>query len=462
MDIDFKVAKETAARDEPAAALLARLETLVRENATALGRVDHVTRLPNRVQFLEDFATQPAPGEHSHLVLVTLADARHFNEILRALGHAYSEDFVREGAARLSAMLPDGVRLYHVSVLSFAFVIAGPTFAEPPPLVQEIVARFREPIRCLDIPINSKVGVGVSALDDGAPAPSELLRSTLAAAQDSRRGFDGWAWYDKRSDEAHRRAFRILADLPGALSATDQLSLHYQPRICMKRGACIGTEALIRWTHPQMGNVPPAEFITLAESTALITRVTEYVVRTAAAAVSAWQADHPGMRVSVNISPKNLEEPDFVDLLLWETETAGVDPALFELEFTEGTLAANPRLMLDQLCRLRDKGFDIAIDDFGSGYSNMSYLGLLPAKYLKIDQSFIRPLESGRKNQLLVRSIIDMAHALDYHVVAEGIESRDIYNTLSGWGCDQGQGYYMSRPLPETGFLDWLASSLLH
>ena len=462
MDIDPTLSKEIAASSGSTADIVARLEALARESAMALGRVDHVTRLPNRVQFVDDFAMQSKSGGNSRLILVTLADARHFNEILRALGHAYSEDFVREGAARLVAMLPDSVQLYHVSVLSFAFFTDCPQFAEPPPIVQEIVDRFREPIRCLDIPINSKVGVGISALDEGASTPSELLRSTLAAAQDSRRSFDGWAWYDKNSDEAHRRAFRILTDLPSALAASDQLSLHYQPRICMKRGACIGAEALIRWAHPDMGNVPPAEFVALAESTALITRVTEFVVRTAAAAVSAWQREHSGIRVSVNISPKNLEEPDFVDLLLWETEAAGVDPALFELEFTEGTLAANPSLMRDQLGRLRDKGFDIAIDDFGSGYSNMSYLSLLPAKYLKIDQSFIRPLESGRKNQLLVRSIIDMAHALDYHVVAEGIESRDIYNMLSGWGCEQGQGYYMSRPLTEANFLTWLASGPVH
>ena len=172
-----------------------------------------------------------------------------------------------------------------------------------------------------------------------------------------------------------------------------------------------------------------------------------------------WQGQRPGLRISVNVSPRNLEEPRFVDDLAEEVARAGLDPRLVELEFTEGTLAANPRLMLEQLGRLSAGGFDIAIDDFGSGYSNMSYLGRLPARYLKIDQSFVRTLETDRKNQLLVKAIIDLAHALDFHVVAEGIETVPAFRMLADWGCDEGQGYLMSRPLAEAGFLQWLGAA---
>ncbi|MDP3896287.1 MAG: bifunctional diguanylate cyclase/phosphodiesterase [Mesorhizobium sp.] len=450
---------KTSADSGSTADLIGRMELLVRENNEAvrrIGRVDHVTLLPNRVQFLDDFARHSAACERPHLVLVALAEARHFNEILRALGHSYSEDFVREGAARLLGLLPAGSPVYHVSVLSFAFFAEGGTTAEPPPVVADIVTRFQEPIRCHGIPINSRIGVGVTPLDDTAAAANEMLRSALAAAQDSRRGFDGWAWYDRTSDDAHKRSFRILAKLPEALAAADRLALHFQPRIAMQRGNCIGAEALIRWTDAELGVVSPAEFVPLAETTALITPLTGWVIRHATRAVAGWQKTHPGLRISINISPKNLEEPEFVDSMLWQTEAAGVDPALVELEFTEGTLASNPRLMLQQLGRLRSRGFDIAIDDFGSGYSNMSYLGQLPAQYLKIDQSFVRTLDSDGKNRVLVRSIIDLAHALDYRVVAEGVETQSAYDTLAGWGCDEGQGYLMSRPLPEPAFLDWL------
>jgi EAL domain-containing protein (putative c-di-GMP-specific phosphodiesterase class I)/GGDEF domain-containing protein len=440
--------------------LFEQLQTLIQENQAQndpIGRVDHVTRLPNRVQFLDDFTGAAAFGAAPRtLILVTLADAKHFNELLRALGHAYSEDFVRAGAWRLRVLLGQETKLYHVSVLSFAFFTTDAAEGTPPPVVHEIVKAFRESIVCHDIPVDTRVGVGVTPLSNISVSPSELLRATLAAAQDSRRGYEGWAWYNRKNDEAHMRAFRILTDLPAAFASHDQLSLHFQPRVSLRDGACTSAEALIRWTHPGMGAIPPGEFVTLAETTALITPLTRWVMEHAVRAVADWQELRKGLRVSVNISPKNLEEPHFVDAALDLTRRYGVDPLLVELEFTEGTLASNPGLMLNQLGRLRQSGFEIALDDFGSGYSNMSYLGRIPAQHLKIDQSFIRPLESETKNQLLVRSIIDLAHALDYSVVAEGIETQGAYGLLAAWGCDEGQGYLMSRPLTRERFAEWL------
>jgi EAL domain-containing protein (putative c-di-GMP-specific phosphodiesterase class I)/GGDEF domain-containing protein len=418
-------------------------------------RVDHVTGLPTRLRFLDDFAGEAAAGKRS-LVLVTLADARHFNELLRALGHAYSEDFIRAGAERLAAVLPRDTILYHVSVLSFAFFWTEPPSTAPMPLVREIVEAFRPSITCQDIPVDTRVGVGITRVGEDTASAGELLRATLAAAQDSRRGFDGWALYDRRSDEAQMRAFRILTDLPAAFAADDQLTLHYQPRIVLRDGSCAGAEALIRWTHPTLGPVSPGEFVTLAESTALITPLTQWVIRNGLQAAARWRRGRRDLRMSLNISPRNLEEPHFADFLLHETDRAGLDPSAIELEFTEGALAANPHLMLGQLSLLRDSGFDIAIDDFGSGYSNMSNLGRLPARVLKIDRSFVQTLHTEHRNQILVRSIIELAHALDYQVVAEGVETEEAYRMLAGWRCDEGQGYFMSRPLAEPAMMDWV------
>jgi EAL domain-containing protein (putative c-di-GMP-specific phosphodiesterase class I) len=425
-----------------------------RDVAEIIGRFDHVTRLPNRVQFLEDF--DAAGADARCLVLITLADARNFNELLRALGHAYSEDFVREGVDRLRSLLPEGTIVYHVSVLSFAF-FAGDTPGEtPPPIVERIVEAYKTSVMCNDIPIDAKVGVGVTRVADSRATPSELLRATLAAAQDSRRGHAGWAWYNRHVDQAHQRAFRILTDMPDALADETQFSLDYQPRISLDKGECIGAEALMRWHHPEFGLISPGEFVPLAETTALIAPLTQWVLRNAMLTARRWQDLRKGLRVSVNISPRNLEEPHFVDLLMHDADRMGIDPSMVELEFTEGMIANNPAIVITQLERLRDKGFELAIDDFGSGYSNMSYLGKLPARYLKIDQSFIRTLEAEPKNQVLVRSIIDLAHALDFRVVSEGVETKGAYEMLRSWGCDEAQGYFMSRPLAEPAFREWL------
>lgn len=452
-------ARACASETERLAGQIMRLLAANEEARGLVGRMDHVTLLPNRVSFLAEFPDLRVAGKSQSLVLVTLAEARHFNDLLRALGHAYADDFVRAGAKRIAELLPKDTPVYHVSVLSFAFLADDGADGRPPLVVDEIVHAFRNSIVCQDIPVDTKVGIGVTPLSRYAREPGELLRSTLAAAQDSRRNHEGWAWYNPRTDEAHVRAFRILTDMPAAFGAPDQLALQFQPRVAMSGGRCLGAEALIRWTHPELGSISPGEFVPLAEATALITPLTRWVIESALVSARAWQKDWPGMRVSINVSPRNIEEPDFVPLLCDIANRIGVDPEVVELEFTEGVLATNWQLMLEQMERLRDNGFHIAIDDFGSGYSNMSYLGKIPAKYLKIDQAFVRTLDDDATKQVLVRAIIELGHALDFTVVAEGIETRNSFERLAAWGCDEGQGYHMSRPLDETRFREWLAAT---
>lgn len=449
-------------RPQGDARLLMHIQQLMQAGEAArllVGRTDHVTLLPNRVRFLSDFPAYMERAEPQALVLLTLADAKHFNDLLRALGHSYAEDFARAGATRLAQLLPEDTQIYHVSVLSFAFFVPDPGNARPPSVVGEIVSAFRRSIVCQHIPVDTRVGIGITRMTGRHRDPSEMLRSTLAAAQDSRRGHQGWSWYDAKTDEAHQRAFRILTDLPTALSSGDQFSLQYQPRVSMRTRSCMNAEALLRWTHPDLGPVSPGEFVPLAEATALITPLTQWVLDRALNTVADWQRTRPGMKISVNVSPKNLVEPDFVTLLSDMSERMGVDPSLVELEFTEGMLATDWQFMMQQMDRLRGCGFEIAIDDFGSGYSNMSYLGKIPARYLKIDQAFVRPLDQERNNQLLVRAIIEMAHALGYEVVAEGIETQQAFDLLASWNCDEGQGYLMSRPLANDQLAEWLAAA---
>jgi EAL domain-containing protein (putative c-di-GMP-specific phosphodiesterase class I)/GGDEF domain-containing protein len=418
-------------------------------------RHDHVTGIPNRLRFLADFKRlRGRSGRGRMLMLVTLADARHYNEILRALGHAFSEEFVRAGMARLRGMLPDDLPIYHVSVLSFAFVIGHDASSGVPALPREIARGFSGDLEVNNIPIRTRVGVGLMPLDMQVIDPAEGLRAALVAAQDSRRSDDGFAYYNNRSDAAHIRAFRILTDLPAALQEPGQLSLAFQPRVELATGACHGAEALIRWRHPELGNVAPGEFIPLAEQTALIHPLTDWVLDHALSATRAMAKRGRDMTVSVNASPLNLSEPGFDDKLFWACDQHGIEPRHIEIEFTEGTLAANPERATRQLERIRKAGVRIAIDDFGTGFSNLSYLRSIPADVLKIDQSFIRPL-SGT-DDFLVRQILEIAQGLGLGVCAEGIETREAYSMLRAMGCHEGQGYYIARPMPEADFAHWL------
>lgn len=449
------VGAETGARaDEERLPLhFARMANASLEAIEKFGALDHVTGLPTRRALMRDFDAIVAGGSRT-LVLVTLAEPLHYNKLVRALGHSYAEDFLRAGANRLASRLPEGTPFHHVGPLSFTFLLPDAFDGDAPPIVRDVIGAFRASIVCRDIPVDTRIGVGIASIAEHVDA-AELLRAALTAAMDSRKGFAGWAAYDRRADEAHVRAFRLLSDLPKALAATDQLALAFQPRVSMQDGRCSGAEALLRWNHPRFGAVPPSEFVALAESTALITPLTRWVISNGLKAAARWRREKRQLRLSLNVSPRNLEEPQFVDLLLFEMSRYDLDPEEIELEFTEGALATDPALMLDRLCLLRRKGFHIAIDDFGSGYSNMMHLGALPARVLKIDRAFMQSLEADRKKQLLVRSIIDLAHALDYGVVAEGIESRAVYGLLCAWDCDEGQGYFMSPPLSFAAFGEW-------
>lgn len=422
-----------------------------------IGRFDHVTRLPNRVQFIEQFPALLQPGRQNMLMLVTLAEAKHYNEVLRALGMAFAENFVRAGVRLLASLLPADQPIYHVSVLSFALVLQTENDTEVPTIAAVIAAAFSGALDVDAIPIKTYVGVGLLPTDNSHDA-AEALRSALVAAQDSRRSENGVAFYNHKNDAAHLRAFRILADLPAAFAAHDQLSLHYQPRIQLSSGRCHGAEALVRWTHPELGFISPAEFVPLAEQTALIGPLTDWVMNTALAQNRSFLDAGHDLRVSINASPVNLSEAGFDDVLLHRCDAAGLEPRHVELEFTEGTLATNSARAVSQLAHLREAGIDVALDDFGSGYSNLSYLSRIPADVLKIDQSFVRPLKEAGDDDFLLQQIIAMARGLGFRVCAEGIETPHAYARLRELGCDEGQGYYMARPMPASQLLDWLAA----
>lgn len=436
------------------------LDALLQPNGAAMaliGRYDHVTRLPNRLQFIEQFAALMRSGQPQTLMLVTLADARHYNEMLRALGMAFAEDFVRAGADLLGSLLPYETRLFHVSVLSFALVLDVDDTAQIPVIAAVIAAAFAGAIEVEAIPVKTQVGVGLLPLTATAEA-SECLRAALVAAQDSRRLEPGLAFYNHQTDAAHLRAYRILADLPDAIALPGQLSLHYQPRIQLASGACHGAEALLRWNHPELGAISPAEFVPLAEQTALIAPLTDWVIETALRQNRQFLDAGHELRISINASPVNVAEAGFDDQLLHRCDAAGLAPHHVELEFTEGTLATNSARTIAQLTRLRRAGIDVALDDFGSGYSNLSYLARIPADVLKIDQSFVRPLISPGDNDFLLRHIVSMAQGLGFRVCAEGIETAHAYGVLRDLGCEEGQGYHMARPMPAAQFSDWLAA----
>lgn len=423
--------------------------------------IDHVTLLPSRLRFLEDIESlHPDWHHHTCLVLVTVADAQHFNHIIRALGHAFADDFVRAAATLLAQSLPDNTVLYHVSMLGFAFLAPRQGDGIDPALPEALVRQFTHPLTCGDVPIATRAAIGVFCPDRTAIGASEALRSALAAAQDSRDTEAGWAYYRRESDVAHQRAFQLLADIRLAISCPSELSMVYQPRVSFATGRAEGVEALIRWTHPTLGPISPVEFIPLVEATDLMTPLTWRIMDDVLGFMTGWPRALNHIRMSLNISPTSLHNPGFADHLRASLIRHNVAPHRIELELTEGSLTSSEATVQRQLARIREMGISVAIDDFGTGYSNFEMLARVQAQVIKLDQSFIRTIDQGGREAEITRRLIAMGHALGFQMVAEGIETQAIFDQLTAWGCDQAQGYLISRPLQETALLTWLHTQL--
>ncbi|MET0320858.1 MAG: sensor domain-containing phosphodiesterase [Duganella sp.] len=442
----------------------ARLAMMRIETLRSIGYADPLTQLPNRTRFLEDVGLWlndiPDDGRRLYAVAVDVCGPVYLQQMQDAFGNDYADAFLLAAAQRLALGLGPAP-VYRIDSTVLACVLAAEHEAALEDQLRALQLRFGAPCEHQGIPHAPPVTLGALALAaDGNGA--DTARALGAALTHARAAHKPWAIYHPQLDARQQRAFRILAAIPAALAADGQLQLHYQPRVDLADGACTGVEALLRWTHPELGAIHPGEFIPLAEKTALIGDITAWVLDAALAQAARWHADGLRLTVSLNVSALDLSGPAFADRLTALLERHRVDPALLEIEFTESAVADDPFSVGAQLRRLRDLGVQIAIDDFGTGYSNFSYLKQIPATTLKLDQSFVRDLPADMHDVTLTCSMIRLGHEFGHRVVAEGIETAQAYDLLATWGCDEGQGYWIARPMPSAQLALWLAQRAVH
>ncbi|KAA2236035.1 putative bifunctional diguanylate cyclase/phosphodiesterase [Salinarimonas soli] len=414
-----------------------------------IGRVDPASGLPNQYQLFEDLEDlgRAMPGEAAALVLLELMSPVQAGHMARVLGASQVEEIVTGAMPVVRGAVGNAARIYHVGPQRCAVLLEGMLDERRAALPDALRRALAMPIPCGGLPVSLDPAVGAYEFAAGEVDPRDVLRRLLIAVADARVGTSRRARYDARLEASATRRFTLLNDFAAALEARDQLALVYQPRYGLATGRRIGVEALLRWTHPTLGPVSPAEFIPLVEQTAMARPLMDWVARAAFRQARDWQRAGLDLAVSVNASARNLDEDDFARRLLDRAAEAGVDPARIEVEFTESALAEDHAQVVAQMTALRAAGVRIAIDDFGTGYSNLSYIQSLPVSSIKIDRSFVLDLEASTKSRTLVQTMITMAHDLGYEVVAEGIETEGARDLLTAWGCDEGQGYLMSRPV---------------
>ena len=423
---------------------------------------DSLTGLPNRRLLTDRLERAIAASRRArHHVALIILDVDRFKEVNDTLGHDRGDALLGEVAARLTHALRDEDSIARLGGDEFAILapsVRGVADAES--LARRISMVFDDPFVIDDLVLHVECSMGVAVLPEHADDATSLMQRADIAMYGAKRAHLNVVVYDPQTDGNSTDRLIMLGDLRTALG-TGQLSLHYQPKIDLVSDEVVGTEALLRWTHPTRGNIPPNEFIPLAERTGLIHGLTRYVLELVVTQMDRWDeagAEFAHLPVAVNLSSRNLVEPSFADFVEDLLASHDMDPARLELEVTESALIEDPVRSNAMLNRLAALGVTIAVDDFGTGYTSMAQLEQMPLKTLKIDRSFVARMVSDSSGLTLVRAIVELAHEFGLEVVAEGVEDEDAIHLLQQMGCDIGQGFHWSRPVPGSALPDVLFS----
>ena len=433
-------------RDE-AGVLMADTVKVIRTLDTSLRYLtthDALTGLPNQARFRERVAAAfDETRREGGTLAVLLLDVDGFAALNSLRGREAGDELLRQLSDRLSGAVRDPDDTARVGGDEFAVLLAGAGGAEE-------VAREAE--RILGV-LAGEAAVGVSLGVALYPSDAEDPESLLAGAEEAlvRAKLAGGGVYRFAAaahNEALRRRTLLEAELPGA-AARGELSLHYQPQIDPATGRTVGAEALMRWAHPRLGAISPMEFIPLAEAGGGIVGLGAWALREACAQARAWQlAGATGFRVAVNLSARQLEEPELVAMVRDTLARTGLDPASLELEVTESAVMSDAEHATRVLRDLRATGVAVSLDDFGTGYSSLGRLVALPITGLKIDQLFVRGLETEVGREMIILAIIALGHQMGLEITAEGVETEPQSAYLRSAGCDRLQGYHLGRPMP--------------
>lgn len=424
-------------------------------------RADHdlTTGALSRNGFLDALNRYIEPSDQQQpAVAVVGLRIRHFQQIVDALGHDWGDKLLIQVAERLTERFPDGL-LAHLNSDEFAMSFPAGDISALFSIGERVHAALAADFRIRGISLTLNANLGMSVYPDHATDAQNLLRKTNVALNEARERNQRTIVYDPDLDQNSVKRLTLMSELPQAIKS-GQLELYYQPKItCAEQASAVAVESLVRWQHPDLGMVPPDEFIGLAEKTGYIVELSQFVLDTAIRQCARWRQAGMGLSVSVNISAVDLNQGSLVDRVRSLLEAHRLPPGSLCLEITESAAMEDPDSALSRLAALRELGVRLSIDDYGTGYSSLAHLKKLPVQELKIDKSFVLELDRNEDDQTIVRSTIDLAHSIGLEVVAEGVESERILWQLREWGVDLAQGFHISRPLPAAAFLEWLQSS---
>jgi diguanylate cyclase (GGDEF)-like protein len=444
---------------------LARRFNLMREGIAAredqilrLAYRDVLTDLPNRVLFNDrlNVAIEFTKRVGASLT-VLIMDLDRFKTINDTLGHHTGDQVLQHVARRLASLTRKSDTTARLGGDEFAVLLSNTTAEQAKEVAEKICRTLEAPIAIGAQSLDVRASIGVAACPAHGEDAETLLRHADAAMYAAKRTNSSYAVYDAAIHSQRQEELSLLSELRHAVEA-GELVLHYQPKLELATARIVGVEALVRWNHPQKGQIPPNHFIPFAEQTGFIRQITRWVIDEAVRQATAWRREGWPIKVSINISVQDLLMPELPDIVADTLKVHGAPPELLLLEITESGVMQDAAHAIEVMKRLAAAGVGSAIDDFGTGYSSLAYIKQLPVDEIKIDRSFVRNIVNDKKDMAIVLSTIELCHNLGLIVVAEGVEDSLSAELLRRLGCDLAQGYLFAPPLAPAEVGKWLAA----
>lgn len=417
-------------------------------------QADTRPRFVSRSEFDQLVPQRLTPGHPAAFCIVNLV---HFRDINYALGHVIGDAFLAQVEARLTALLPPSALAARVGS-RFPVLLPDHDRAQALAFAASLRSDFEKPFQVQDFGCELSAHVGIALAPEHGDGYRILLRKADVALYQTQELGIAVGVYDLRRDPHTPARLALLTELRGAIGR-GELQLYCQPKVDMRSGELAGAESLVRWHHPQRGVIPPVDFVPLLENTDLMMLLTEHMLRASAQQNAAWTAQGLDIPLAVNLSSRDVSTLRLSQILPGILDTEGVDSTALGLEVTESALLHNPQDSIAELERLHALGFELYVDDFGTGFSSLSYLADLPVQVLKIDHGFTSRMLHDKRSASIVRATIGLAHELGLTVVAEGTADRPIWDALYELKCDIAQGYFVAKPFPAQQMRDWLAAS---
>ncbi|MBI3286127.1 MAG: EAL domain-containing protein [Burkholderiales bacterium] len=420
---------------------------------------DTLTNLPNRALFTSMLEEAIAHARaHESACYVLIMDLDRFKNVNDIMGHRFGDLLLTRVALRLAAELGSGAtKPARLGGDEFAILLPDAGKDEAQNTAARILLSLEKPISIEDQTVDLSAGIGIAGFPEHADDVATLLSRAEVAMYAAKLSNDGAMVYSPEIDKSSQQSLSLLSELRAALEQ-HAFRLYVQPKVGLASGAVIAVEALVRWAHPERGFIYPDHFIPFAEQTGFIRQLTHWVMNEAALTCRLWAERGLHLKISVNISARDLLDQDLPAKFGAILRQHQVAAASFCLEITESAIMDDPVRAHQTLDRLHAMGLDLSIDDFGTGYSSLAYLKRLPVDELKIDKSFVLKMEKDIDDTKIVKSTIDLGHNMGLRVVAEGVENVEVMALLKELGCDQAQGYFISKPMPAADFSNWLTT----